>query len=218
LIFICSLLSMVHAQERNCGSFLKASLKNGEKLSGYLSKRLVFEKEAARSKTTGQLVIDFRINRLGRIDSINVIEFPHESLAKQAVDVLLTTKNSWQATTCDSSTIDHVYKIVIEYVWKSGDEKYVDPVVRIKKKVDKAMKKEAYQKAMEWINSAIALDEYDPSLFRRRAKIFERLDDSASAKTDIETSKRLKNMLLIKKLLITGYTTIRRVEVSRTRF
>ncbi|WP_462251010.1 energy transducer TonB [Ekhidna sp.] len=206
LVFFLS--SAAFSQKDSCDSFQKATFTNEESFSKYIARRLRYEVEAVRAKKTGLLVIDFSINEKGKIDSVNVVKHPHESLARQAGSVLLGTKDSWQATSCNSSPIGYRYTLVIEYIMRYGEKPYIHPVDKIKKKMDKTIKKGDYEKALSLANKAIALDEYDPILFETRASINQELNNAEDAASDMAKSKQLKNELITNKIPVIGYSMI----------
>ena len=157
----------------------------------YVGSRITYPWEMISNNIEGTSVVAFRLNKKGKIDSINVEKFPIEKCADNAVDILIETKNMWSPTLKNNEPIDFIYKIVINYKNIGSDKpNRKRKSVILKEKAEEKVEKGQFEKALSLINKAIALSPYDSGFYKIRSLIHNSLNNSVQSELDNKLAKK----------------------------
>jgi len=190
LFFLCISIKL-NGQD---STFIKSSFKGN--LYEYFGTRLTYPLDLAIKGVSGFAEIDFRLNNLGKLDSINVISAPDLRLAKEIVNVLVSTKELWTPTKLNGNTIDYKYKLIVEYKIIQGQNVPRAESAILRDKAEKKFNKQKYNDALEIINNAIKLDPFDYRFYDLRSKVFLKIGDIEKKEMDKETSISLEKQIV----------------------
>jgi tetratricopeptide (TPR) repeat protein len=152
--------------------------------------------DLAFSGVSGFAEVDFRLNNLGKLDSIDVITFPDLRLAKEIANVLVSTKELWTPTKLNGNNIEYKYKIIVEYKLIQGQNVPKNESAILRDKAEKMFNKQKFNDALEAINNAIKLDPFDYRYYDLRSKIFLKIGDMEKKERDKETSIKLEKQIV----------------------
>ncbi len=194
--------------------FVKASF-NGE-FEKYIFQRIMNPQKFRTSYKSGFAEIDFRINRNGKLDAIQVVRMPDESLAKDLISVLASTKHMWTASKLNGKPIAYGYKLIIQYMNSTGPRDPNDLSKRSIKRAEKKLKQKKTDKALSIINKAIDLNPYNNHYYSLRAKINGELGLQKEKEADEKLSLELKRKIL-GNLLFVSYSNVKTISTTTTR-
>lgn len=93
----------------------------------YISENLIYSDEAKKNDIEGKVLVQITINKLGKLEDVKIIESPHKSLSKSAMDLFdkMSEEITWEPGTKDGSAISTQLTIPIIYKMdsSSSDEK-----------------------------------------------------------------------------------------------
>lgn len=137
---------------------------------------------------TGDVVVAFRINQSGEMDSIKLEKTPNEQLSKPVVKLLKRTTKSWTPTKINAEPVSHWYHVVVEYRILNGTK---EKSARLYDKAKKNFEKQKNEDALEKIDQAIAEKPYDEKYHQLRAKIYQAAGNDSKAKEDLAQCNEL---------------------------
>lgn len=175
--------SMLKCQDTS-SSFDKAKFL-GE--TEYFENNLTYPKEIGMNQESGNVILSFRLNEDGVLDSIDIVSFTHEVLVNDVAEVLLSTRKKWTPTYLNSKPIPFWYKIVVYYNFlgevTSANEAKEQSQVSFEK-AERLFKKEKYEKALKNINDALNLQPYQSKYYLLRHNIHKALNLTDEAQKD----------------------------------
>jgi len=193
-------------------SFVKATF-DGD-INKYFGSKLDFPRNLASQNIQGKTVISFQIDKKGELNSIIIENFPHIELAKEAVNILSSTKGKWSPTLINNKPTDFVYKIIINYHSQiSHSSSWRDESIILKDRSLRKIKKGQYEKALDLINDAIEVKPYQWENYKIRAEIYSALNNTIEAEQDVNRAIKYEQEIMLN-LDIVSYAVIR--TVSRT--
>ncbi|MDW3209096.1 MAG: energy transducer TonB [Reichenbachiella sp.] len=167
---------------------------------------LKFPRQLALQGVSGYAEVEFRINKQGKIDSIDVIRTPHMQFANDIVQILLSTKDMWSATKINEQPVDYKYTFVVEYRTTSNpDSPPVDKSEKIYKKALKHQKKEKIDDALLSINEAIGHNPYKKEYYQLRSELLTSKGEQEKAKTDELAVEKIQRQLIDDVIMIVAY-------------
>ena len=152
-------------------------------------------------------------SKYGKVDSLNLEEFPHKSLADNVVNVLLSCRENWIPTMCNGEPIDYVYYIIIDYKIKTGDTPPKDESINLKKKSEKKFKKKKFDEALSLINQAINLNAYNKAFYQLRSEIYKIFDETEKAEKDQIIVENFDRKVLLENLTLISYGMVKKSDL-----
>ncbi len=187
LIFFFSSVSF--AQEN--ADFVKSKFKGNVSTSKYFGKRLKYPLKSLKRDKKGRVVIDFRINNKGIIDSIFLVSFFDKELADNAIKLLIEKRRMWTPTLINRNPSDFVYKMVVNCnIFKSELPKKSE-VQRVCERSRGLREKKKLKKALKILNSAIRKKPFEVDLLKERGIVLNALDEKEKANKDILLMKQI---------------------------
>ena len=172
-------------------SFQKATFNGSE---DYFEKNLTYPIEMLRKMENGQVILSFRLNDEGTMDSVDLFSSSHEILVTDVVKTLLSTSNLWSSTYVNEQPTAHWYKLVV-YFSIIGDLNSNSAMrTESEKNYNSAelfYNKGKYLKALKKLDAAIEIAPYHASYFELRHKINIALGNIEEANTDKTTQNYL---------------------------
>ena len=193
-------IQQLEAQSINCNQFIQAKFRGD--IFKYFENHLVYPPLAADNGIQGKLVLSFRINESGIIDSINVDTYPHISMAKDVEKILSSTKKKWIATVCDSAKISFNYKIIIDYIIETNGSSPVDLSYKYRNSAKHFVETKEYDKALYEINKAIIINKYASDFYEIRASIYKELKMADKYESDLNIVKELGKEIIFDNLVV----------------
>lgn len=175
--------------------FVKAQYKL-ENIERYFAKNVRYPKNMLRNTREGNLVLAFRINKQGKIDSLNLEQYPDKKLSDDMIKLLLKTRSSWTPTYQEGKPIDFVYKVIVRCRFSQDFDAPHSAEELSFKQAKKKYSKQRYDKALESINRAIKENPYNHDFYRFRAEIYEALNNEKAAVLDKSIAKHLKRTIM----------------------
>jgi len=168
------------------------SVEHARYLSGDITKLLNasinYSVSALESKTEGDVILSFIIDKNGKMNNLAIVSSPHKSLSTSSILAMNTLENNWSPYKVNNQPLDKKYIIIFRYRMYLNTQ---PPTY--KKEAERLFKKQKYEKALKYYNWAIDENKYDAELFDARSIIKDILSDSEGAKQDKEVCNVLKN-------------------------
>lgn len=155
---------------------------------------------------TGVAELEFHINRLGKLDSIEFIRFPDERVAEEIVTALIATKDMWTASRFNGQAVDFKYKLLVRYSLTDGPNIQEDESKVLLAKAEKKAEKGKHEEALLLINRAMGLNPYNASFFLLRSNIHQLAGNPEQSAADRRYAAKLEQEIACD-LRIVGYST-----------
>ncbi len=150
LLFIFFISNFSFAQENT--AFVKSKFKQDTNISTYFGKKLKYPLKSLKREKKGLVVIDFRINKKGIVDSIFLVSFLNKELADKAIKLLSENRRMWTPTLVNSKPTDFIYKMIVNCsIYKTGLPKKSE-AQKICERSKRLKEKKKYKKALKILN------------------------------------------------------------------
>ncbi len=201
LIFFFSSVSF--AQEHT--DFVKSKFKIGGKLSvnDFFAKQIIYPIQALQNNDTGKVVIDFRINKKGLIDSVALVSHFNKEVADQAMNALLKNRRMWTPTLINGKPENFVYKMVVSCDISKSEHPKRSHAGYVCKRSEKFKNKGKYKKALKILNKEIPKEMFNISLLKARATVYKAMNEQEKAQADFQQIEKIKKEVLLN-VKITG--------------
>ncbi|MCB8994687.1 MAG: energy transducer TonB [Bacteroidales bacterium] len=195
-LFTLTLISVLLKSQDSISTFDKAKFLDDKAI---FYDNLSFPRDMAIAGKSGMVVLSFRLNERGILDSLDIVSFSNETILNDVAQVLLSTRNKWTPTYENSKAIPYWYKFIVYYdfigeVTSTTDAKY--PAQTYFEKAEKYYEKEKFDKSLESINKALQLRPYSVDYFKLRYNINTALHLEDEARLDKDAYETLdKNVM-----------------------
>jgi len=186
ILFFLSINTYASNQD---STFIKTELSGN--VHEFFGKRLRYPIQLLQDDKQGQIVVDFRVNKLGRIDSLSLVSYFDKEVSNKIMRLLLSTREMWSPTIIDGEAQDFVYKLIFDYKIFSGRPSKKSASQIAINRATKMAKKEKYEKALAIMNSIIAKEPYNSSLYQKRAEIYLFLKNKIKSDSDLLLAKKI---------------------------
>ncbi len=187
LFFLFSSFSF--AQENT--DFVKSEFKGNVSVANYFGNRLKYPLKSLKRNKEGRVVVDFRINKKGIIDSIFLVSSFDRELADNAINLLIENRRIWTPTLIKGKSADFVYKMVVNCnIFKSGIPKKSE-VQKVCERSKRLREKKKFNKALKMLNKAINQKPFEIDLLKERVNVFNALQEKEKANEDILLMKEI---------------------------
>lgn len=183
-------------------SFVKADIDGG--IGEYFYPKLKYPIHLLENDIQGRTILDFRINKEGKLDSIHVVSSFDISVLDQAVELLMDTKDRWSPTLVNNEPVDYMYKIVFEYRIRKSIENKAFNLETIRKKTKKLLKKEEYEKVLKLINDFILLEPFHSEILRIRSGVYDMMNLEEESLLDLIEADKIDKKVMAD-IKITAY-------------
>lgn len=160
-------------------------------LTKFLQKNTEYPLEALKKKIQGDVIFLINIDKNGKIDNVNIVSSSFDILTSNSLASINKLKNEWSPYKEIGMPVSKSPLIVFRYRYYINTQ---PPEYR--KRAEKYVKKQKYEKALKYCNLAIKENQFDSELFELRSKIKRMLGDSDGANLDSEQSDRLENEII----------------------
>ena len=178
------------------GSDLDQNIENPKYLDGDLAKVLFknirYPREAARRNISGDVILEFTIQKDGRLENLNVVNSPPQTLTASSIAAFNQLNGSWSQPKVDGKPSNRKYYIIIRY-YSLLNKKLPD----YNKRADKYLKKEKYNKALDIYDRAIKNNRFSYKLYESRSILKNILGDINGSEEDRKQSVHLKYKVLL---------------------
>ena len=185
VLFLLFVSGFAYGQKHNV-KFEKAQF-DGD-FRKYIGTRISYPASMQQRYVEGDVVVAFRINQSGKIDSIKLEKTPNVQLSNQVIKVLEHTPTSWTATKINAEPVSYWYHVIIEYRL-SGSAK--EKSSKLYDKAKRNFEKQKNDGALEQINEAIALRPYIEKYYQLRAEIYKATGNDSKAEEDLLQCSKL---------------------------
>jgi len=162
-----------------------------EDLTKLLQKNIKYPIEALKNKIQGDVILSINIDKNGNMNSLNIISSPSEILSSSSLASFNHVENEWSPCKVNGNPVSKNYLIVFRYKFYLNTQP-----PEYKKRAEKFVKKQKYEKALKYYNNAITENQFNYELFESRSKLNKILGDTEGAKNDSQQSDRLKNKII----------------------
>ena len=183
---ICQILSEPDTMQL----FENAKYPSGE-IAKLMKSKIYYPVEGLKNNIQGDVILEFIIDSIGKIDSVIIQSSPDFALSTSAILAFNYLEDTWNPCKINGEPITKKYQVVIRYRIYLNSE----PPVYKKKAYDFFMKQK-YESALKNVDKAIKVNPYDYELFEFRSKLKEILGDKENAKIDYTTSLQIKNKII----------------------
>lgn len=165
---------------------------NWTTLNELLSMNLKFPSAELRDQKSARVIISMKIDELGRPDSIFLIEGAAEPFNLEVLRVIDLATASWKPEFLDNRPNGNEYLWVISFK-ASMDENMILDEFRI---VDNLLKKEKFEKAIEFCTEKITGNPYQYLWYEKRAEAHRLAGNDESGQRDFMAAKQVKRKVL----------------------
>ncbi|MDR7129828.1 hypothetical protein J2X69_002174 [Algoriphagus sp. 4150] len=157
-----------------------------------LSQNLTYSATIRQTGIQGIVLISAKIDELGKIDSLFLIESPDDRLTDVVINAMRALQDKWKTKYLDGRPFDKKY--LFHFSFQIG--KKTHDIVWERKQVEKLLEKGDDEKALEKLNELIAGDQYSYLLFELRATANRQLGNIEASQEDYIRAKYLKRDLI----------------------
>ena len=188
-------------------TFIKTKF-NGD-IGQYFGPKLTFPTALAFQGIVGFGEVEFRVNKQGKIDSINIITAPHVQMGQNIASLLLSTKDMWNPTLQNGQPIDYKYKLIVEYkITKRSGPPPQGKAFALKDKAIKMNMKKKYVDALELIDEAISINPYQYEFYDLRSQILQSLGNTEGSILNRQKSENLKKQI-VAQIMVVKYGVVK---------
>jgi tetratricopeptide (TPR) repeat protein len=188
VIFILFFFSStdLFAQESN------TDLQNWTSLNELLAMNLKFPRAELRDEKLGRVIISMKIDEMGRPDSIFLIEGAGESFNAEVLRVIDLATTNWKPEFLENRPAGNEYLWVISFKASMDGNMFPDEF----RMVDNLLKKEKFDKAIEFCTEKIAENPYQYLWYEKRADAYRQAGNAESGQRDFMAAKQVKRKVL----------------------
>lgn len=184
IIFVFALcFSLTAVSQENQAVDTTAKIEKARYLKGDIQKILTgtlkYPESGLQNNKQGDVIVSLRIDRNGKLDSIEIVSSPDLSLSTATMLAMNSVKGEWQPEMSDNVPVDKKYTAVFRYRIYTGSQ-----LPDYKKQAEKSFAKQKFDKALDLYDKAIQFNRFDSELFESRSKVKELLGDTEGAKDD----------------------------------
>lgn len=161
-------------------------------VEGVLSEIIRYPKGATYSRREGRVVYQVKIDSLGNIESLSLIEESHPVFSEEALKAVKYLQASWYPELLGLKTPDGEYLVVLSF---SNLNVQMDPAVRLAQ-ANRYIDKGKPEKAIATLNLLIEDYPYGKEYYETRAKAFARIRSEKEFKKDAEKIINLEKTVL----------------------
>ncbi len=192
-ILFVGIATMLFSQE----GFVQAKFKGEQPVGKFVADRMVNTVNLCVNGNEGDVVVSFRLNREGCIDSVKLISSFRKKVSEQAIQVLLKTNKMWTPTLINGKPEPFTYKMHLKYrSFKSKSSKKSLEQEWVKRSV-KLRKKGKYEKALKILNRRLKKNWFSTLLLKERAEVYHSMGEDGKAMADIKSIEKIQKELLI---------------------
>jgi hypothetical protein len=190
-VLLCSSVILKSQTLKDSDSIIENATYPKEDLTNLLRSNIRYPLEALKNNLQGDVILSFRIDKNGKLDSLKMKSSPDITLSTSSIVSLNHVEDEWSPCKVNGKPIDKEYLMVFRYrLYKDTQP----PVY--KKKAAKLIEKQKHEKALQCLNEAISENRFDYELFETRSKVKNALGDKIGATEDLAQSGRLKNTII----------------------
>lgn len=155
------------------------------------SKNLRFPQELLGQ--SGRVILSIQIDEGSAPDSIFLIESSEEGFTTDVIRVTNLLIQEWKSEYLENRPSDESYLIVTTFNSIAGSPKTVNLE---EERVQRFLEKKKYDKAMNLLNTLIADEPYQASLYEQRSQAHRELGHTEEAQRDYMTYKQIRKKVL----------------------
>lgn len=169
-----------------------SNLANWNSLDELLAMNLKFPSAELRDEQSARVILSMKINELGRPDSIFLIEGASEPFNLEVLRVVDLATANWKPDFLENRPVGNEYLWVISFTAAMEETMFSDPY----QVVDNLIKKEKFDKAIEFCTEKIADNPYQYKWYEKRAEIHRLAGNTESGQRDFIAAKQVKRKVL----------------------
>lgn len=161
-------------------------------LNELLSMNLKFPNTELKDENTARVILSMKINDLGLPDSVFLIEGASEPFNSEAFRVVDLATANWKPEFLENRPAGNEYLWVFSFSANVTDGMPSDDY----RLVDNLLKKEKFDKAIEFCTKKIEKNPYQYFWFEKRSEANRFLENTIEAQRDYMTAKQIKRKVL----------------------
>jgi hypothetical protein len=169
-----------------------SNLSNWNSLNELLAMNLKFPSAELRDEQSARVIISMKINELGRPDSIFLIEGASEPFNLEVLRVVDLATANWKPEFLENRPVGNEYLWVISFTADIEETMFSDEY----QVVDNLIKKEKFDKAIEFCTEKISGNPYQYKWYEKRAETHRLAGNTESGQRDFMAAKQIKRKVL----------------------
>ncbi len=193
--FLLQLATFSFGQENT--DFVKSKFKGEVEASRFFARRIKYPISALKNNDMGRILIDFRINQKGMVDSIGLVSYFNKDAANQVIDLLLASRKMWTQTLINGKPESFVYKAVVNCrILDSGASRksHTKSVCEHSKELENKGK---HNKALKLLSKEIEKNPFSAALLKARAEVYNAINEQEKAQADIQQAEKITKEVLV---------------------
>jgi tetratricopeptide (TPR) repeat protein len=168
-------------------------LPNWTSLNELVSRNLKFPSDGLKDKKSARVIVSMKIDELGRPDSIFLIEGATEPFNAEVLRVIDLSTASWKPEFLENRPAGNEYLWVVSFN-ATMDGSMPSDELQI---ADNLLKKEKYEKAIEFCTEKITVNPYHYLWYEKRAEAYRLSGNAESGQRDFMAAKQVKRKVLV---------------------
>jgi hypothetical protein len=169
-----------------------SNVSNWNSLNELLAMNLKFPSGELRDGKSARVIISMKINELGRPDSIFLIESASELFNVEVLRVIDLAAANWKPEFLENRPVGNEYLWVISFVASVEETMFSDEF----QVVDNLIKREKFEKAIEFCTEKISGNPYQYKWYEKRAETHRLAGNTESGQRDFMAAKQIKRKVL----------------------
>lgn len=170
-----------------------SDLSNWNSLNELMAMNLKFPSAELRDEKSARVIISMKIDEMGRPDSIFLIESASESFNLEVLRVVDLATANWKAEFLENRPTGNEYLWVVSFM-ASIDGNMVPDEYRI---ADDLLKKEKFDKAIEFCTKKITGNPYQYLWYEKRGEAHRLAGNTESGQRDFMAARQVKRKVLV---------------------
>lgn len=161
-------------------------------LNELLSMNLKFPSSELKDEKTTRVILSMKFDNLGRPDSVFLIEGASEAFNQEVIRVVDLATENWKPEFLENRPANEEYLWVISFSADVTNNMSTNDY----RLVENLIKKEKFNKAIEYCTKKIAENPYQYFWFEKRSEAYRFLENTIEAQRDYMAAKQIKRKVL----------------------
>lgn len=141
----------------------------------------------------GRVILSLKINDEGQPDSVYLAQASTDSFNAECIRVMELIIQQWEPSFLENRSVGDEYLLVFSFSVQIGNPGFAD----LKAQLERLMKKEKYEKALDLINQKIEENPFESDDYLTRSEIHRQMGNTEDSQRDYMTARQLKKKVLV---------------------